>query len=86
MDKKYKVAWVINNIIVGTILALSIFIEDKIYFIEYWVLVLIAWLLECTMIKKRFLEDKEFIDKIAKIVTPVFLIVRFVLEIILIYQ
>ncbi len=82
MSKNYKVAWVINNILIGIILALHIFIEDRIYSLGYLILILTVWLLEYKMIKKRFLEEKEFIDKMPQIVTPLFLIVRFVLEII----
>lgn len=82
MSKNYKVAWVINNILIGIILALHIFIEDRIYSLGYLILILTVWLLEYKMIKKRFLEEKEFIDKMTQIVTPLFLIVRFVLEII----
>ncbi len=82
MHKKYKVAWILNNILIAIILALNIFIEDAIYSVGYLILIMAIWLLESRLIKKRFLEEREFIDESAQIICPLFLIIGFVLDII----
>ncbi len=82
MRKKYKVAWILNNILTAIILALNIFIEDKIYSVGYLILIMAIWLLESRLIKKRFLEEREFIDKSVQIIFPIFLIIMFVLDMI----
>ena len=82
MHKKYKVAWILNNILIAILIALNIFIEDAIYSVGYVILIMAIWLLESRVIKKRFLEEREFIDESTQIICPLFLIIGFVLDII----
>lgn len=81
MNKKYKIILVVNNILLGFIISLNIFFENAIYFWGYTILFCILCMIVESKIKKKFPDEKSYINRLSSIIPFSYFIMRFILDV-----
>lgn len=81
MNKKYKIILVVNNILLGFIISLNIFFENAIYFWGYTILFCVLCMVVESKLKKKFFDEKNYINRLSSIIPFSYFIMRLVLDV-----
>lgn len=81
MNRKNKIILVVNNILLGFIVSLNIFFENIVFSWGYTILFCILCMIVESKIKKKFPNEKNYINRLSNIIPFSYFIMRFILDV-----
>lgn len=81
MNRKNKIILVVNNILLGFIVSLNIFFENIVFSWGYTILFCILCMIVESKIKKKFPNEKNYINRLSSIIPFSYFIMRFILDV-----
>ncbi len=81
MNRKNKIILVVNNILLGCIVSLNIFFENIVFSWGYTILFCILCMIVESKIKKKFPNEKNYINRLSSIIPFSYFIMRFILDV-----